>query len=168
MKYTEANIVFREVPDETTLAINISGCPVRCPSCHSKWLWNDVGSVLDEDTLLHLIEANKGITCVSLMGGDAEPDRVAVLLMAVRRKYGSRIKTCWYSGRDLETALRYVGPFALDYLKVGPYIDECGPLDNPNTNQRMYRIVNKVGSFGTMNTHYEDITYKFWPKGSEE
>lgn len=168
MKYTEATIVFREVPDETTLAVNISGCPVRCPSCHSKWLWDYVGSVLDEDTLLRLIEDNKGITCVALMGGDADPRRVAELLIAVRRKYGRGLKTCWYSGRDLETALRYVGPNALDYLKVGPYIESRGPLDNPRTNQRMYHIERREGPFGTIDTHYIDITSRFWQKTHQE
>jgi len=28
----------------------------------------------------------------------------------------------------------------LDYIKLGPYVEEKGGLDNPNTNQRFYRI----------------------------
>ena len=43
MKYYNYDVVFQEIPDETTLAINISNCPCRCPGCHSKFLWEDVG-----------------------------------------------------------------------------------------------------------------------------
>ena len=44
---------------------------------------------------------------------------------------------------------------AFDYVKVGPYIEARGPLNNPNTNQRLYH-------------HGEDITARFWHKGLEE
>ena len=163
MKYVETEIVFREVPDEVTLAVNISGCPVRCQGCHSPWLWKDYGRTLTEDRLFALIADNPGITCVALMGGDGEPDAVARLLMAVKERYGDAIKTCWYSGGSLEEARRHVGPRALDYLKVGPYIQSLGPLDSPTTNQRMYRVT-KTTVRGTVKVHYEDITERFRPK----
>ena len=42
----------------------------------------------------------------------------------------------------------------LDYLKVGPYVEEKGGIDNPNTNQRFYEIENgKIKN---------DITSMFW------
>jgi len=44
-----------------------------------------------------------------------------------------------------------------DYIKIGPYIEEKGPLNNPNTNQRLYE---KVGN------NHKDITYKFWKNDS--
>ena len=31
MKYLNHDVVFREFPDEVTLAINLTGCPNRCP-----------------------------------------------------------------------------------------------------------------------------------------
>ena len=34
LKYVNTGIVFQEIPDEVTLAINISGCPCHCPGCH--------------------------------------------------------------------------------------------------------------------------------------
>ena len=46
LKYTNTEIVFQEFPDETTLVFNISGCPVHCKGCHSKWLWEDTGTAL--------------------------------------------------------------------------------------------------------------------------
>ena len=37
LKYANFDIVFQEVPDEVTLAINISNCPNQCVGCHSKY-----------------------------------------------------------------------------------------------------------------------------------
>ena len=130
-------VVFREVPDEVTLAINISNCPVKCPGCHSSYLAQDIGEVLDKESLAVLIKRNPGISCVSFMGGDAEPAMVGDLAVEVK-KLDPSLKTCWYSGRDLEHAKGNLG--VLDFVKVGPYIDEFGPLDSPTTNQRFYKI----------------------------
>ena len=137
MKFVETMVVFREVPDEVTLAINISNCPVKCPGCHSSYLAQDIGEVLDNESLAMLIKSNPGISCVSFMGGDAEPDKVGDLAREVKRIDPS-LKTCWYSGRDLEHAGGNLD--VLDFVKVGPYIEELGPLDNPATNQRFYMI----------------------------
>ena len=48
LKYVDTKIVFREVPDEITLCINISNCPCHCKGCHSPYLAEDIGTVLDE------------------------------------------------------------------------------------------------------------------------
>lgn len=135
MKYVDTQVVFREVPDELTLAINISGCPVKCPGCHSSYLAQDIGEILDEESLQNLIDANPGITCVSFMGGDADPAYVSHLADRVKE---IGLKTCWYSGRDLTLAQPVIP--SLDFIKVGPYIDEFGPLDFETTNQRFYHI----------------------------
>ena len=137
MKYVETMVVFREVPDEVTLAINISNCPVMCPGCHSSYLAQDIGEELDKESLAVLVNGNPGISCVSFMGGDAEPAKVGELALEVKRLNPS-LKTCWYSGRDLEHAK--VNFEVLDFVKVGPYIEELGPLDSPTTNQRFYKI----------------------------
>lgn len=137
MKYVDTKVVFREVPDEITLAINISGCPVKCPGCHSSYLAQDIGDILDKDALKALISRNPGITCVSFMGGDADPAYVHELASWVHENYKG-LKTSWYSGRDLNHAQGVID--ALDFIKVGPYIDEYGPLDSETTNQRFYGI----------------------------
>ena len=142
MKYVDTKVVFREVPDEITLAINISNCPVRCPGCHSSYLAQDIGEPLTEDTLAELIKGNTGITCVSFMGGDAEPLLVGQYSRWIKSNYPG-LKTCWYSGRDLEHAKPNLD--TLDYVKVGPYIDEFGPLDSPATNQRFYAVLHEDG-----------------------
>ena len=156
MRYVDTRIVFREVPDEVTLAINISGCPVGCPGCHSSYLSADIGEILDEDSISGLIRENSGISCISFMGGDADPSYVAAMCNFVRTEFPG-LKTCWYSGRGLEQAKEVI-PF-LDFLKVGPYVESAGPLDSPTTNQRFYAI--RRGSDGTA---LDDITSRFLKK----
>ena len=155
MKYVDVKIVFQEIPDEITLAINISGCSVRCPDCHSKYLWEDIGESLNRDSLYTLINNNKGITCVAFMGGDSDVDYMQTLFYSVKSKYPN-LKVAWYSGVD--RLLTNVDTEYLDYIKVGPYIKDSGPLNNHNTNQRMY----KVHRTNEGSTLLINITNKFW------
>jgi len=154
LRYTETQIVFQEVPDEITLAINITGCPIRCTGCHSKHLWENTGEILDFESVEKLIASKPGITCLAFMGGDADPKSVSELSRHVKSKYG--LKTCWYSGQNTPQAEKYASSF--DFLKTGPYDEKYGPLDSKTTNQRFYRI--SYNPF-TESTELNDITYKF-------
>lgn len=161
LKYTTTQIVFREIPDEITLAINISGCPIHCPDCHSKELWKDKGKDLSQRTLMRLIEENEGITCVAFMGGDSDPSIIKMLAIVAVNNFPD-LKIAWYSGRD--SLPDNFGVYLFDYIKLGPYKKEYGPLNNPNTNQRMYKYTGEEVNdlvFG-----FKDITYKFWNKES--
>ena len=151
MKYVDTQVVFREVPDELTLAINISGCPVRCPGCHSSYLTQNIGEILDIASLDKLIDSNPGVSCISFMGGDADPSFVKELAEHVHSR---GLKTCWYSGRNLENARPVLE--ALDFVKVGPYIDEFGPLDYETTNQRFYKVDHRASGL-----ELTDWTHKF-------
>jgi len=151
LKYVNTGVVFREIPDETTLAINISNCPNRCPGCHSQYLWADVGEVLDEAALDALVaEVRDSITCVAFMGGDADTESVMRLADYVHSHYPA-LKVGWYSGRI--RLPKEVDRQKFDYIKIGPYLAHLGPLDSPTTNQRLYRKL-ADGSF-------EDITFRF-------
>lgn len=150
LKYLDTKVTFAEVPDEVTLCINITGCKNNCKGCHSPYLAEDIGKVLTLDVLEHLIRKNQGITCVSFMGGDSDTVRVDGLAEFVRKCFPS-LKVAWYSGRDELSEHIYISNF--DYIKLGHYDEECGPLSNPNTNQRMYKI-----SKGEL----IDITNRFW------
>ena len=153
IKYVETLVCFSEIPDEITLAINISGCPIRCPDCHSKYLWEDVGEPLNSDSLHHLIENHNGITCVAFMGGDSSPYEIKDLAMFVRVAY-PKLKIAWYSGRETIPNGIMLNLHDFDFIKLGPYKEEFGPLNSRITNQRMYRVHN-----GEL---LEDITNKFW------
>ena len=55
LKYYNYDIVFQEIPDEVTLAVNLTNCPNRCQGCHSPHLREDIGTVLDEAEIGKLI-----------------------------------------------------------------------------------------------------------------
>ena len=153
LKYVNHSIVFQEVPDEVTFAVNISNCPCNCIGCHSDFLKTDTGEILDEESLEKMISPYlPDITCVALMGGDAEPKEVQRLAQWLKGKYDSRLKTAWYSGR--QSLPEYIEKKAFNYIKLGPYIEGFGPLKQKTTNQRMY----KVDEHGEM----IDITSRFW------
>lgn len=154
LKYVNTDIVFQEIPDEVTFAINISGCPCRCPGCHSHYLWDDVGLPLDTAAIDDFISRLKAdITCIAFMGGDADPKGVNQLAQYVHEEY-PQLKVAWYSGRIRIPST--VSKTDFDYIKVGPYIRHLGPLSKPTTNQRLYRQ-DDDGTFA-------DITYRFWKK----
>lgn len=155
LKYQTAQIVFREVPDEITLAINISNCPMHCEGCHSPELWEDKGTVVSKEIISKLIEQNKGITCISFMGGDLDPNEIQELAKYI--KTISDLKVCWYSGKTIIADFDYS---MFDFIKIGQYIKELGGLDNPNTNQKFYKVVN-INKAGVTYFTLEDITYKF-------
>ena len=164
MKYVDVRIVFQEVPDEITLAINISGCTCHCEGCHSPYLAEDIGEVLDCEALDNLIKENLGITCICFMGGDASPSNINRLAEYVRANY-PKLKTAWYSGREHIADEIKLSNF--DYLKFGPYKKELGPLNSRTTNQRFYRVQHisyiNAGSGEWDSSHLMvDITSKFW------
>ena len=138
LRLASYDIVFQEIPGEVTLALNISGCPNRCPGCHSSHLQEDVGELLDDGLLEGLLEQyGKAVTCVCFMGGDGCPGEIERLARLIREK---GVKTAWYSGRDTLPAGFSVALF--DFIKLGRYDEKHGGLRSPSTNQRFYRVEN--------------------------
>ena len=155
LKYTDCLITFSEVPDEISLCINISNCPIHCSGCHSKELWGDIGQELTKTRIEDLLTSNHGVTCVCFMGGDAEPIEVNKLSEWVHEHYGNTIRTAWYSGRDSYPT--FIPDF--DYIKIGSYREDDGPINVKTTNQKMVKIHKDSTS---SHWYMEDITYKFW------
>ena len=87
LKFVDTKVVFQEIPDEVTLAINISNCPCHCEDCHSSYLAEDIGETLTTDKLRKLIDNNKGISCVAFMGGDSHPHLVHLFAMYIKGEY---------------------------------------------------------------------------------
>lgn len=151
LKYLNTQVTFAEVPDEITLCINITGCKNGCKNCHSSYLSEDIGNPLNKTVLSKLLEDNKGISCVSFMGGDR--DTIHIVALASWVKTHTNLKVAWYSGRQelSDIVARQLRWF--DYIKLGPYREEFGPLNSRTTNQRMYKV---------HDCELEDITSKFW------
>ena len=153
LRFIDTDIVFQEISDEVTLAVNLSGCPCRCPGCHSKHLWGDGGEPLTADAVEGLLKRSpKGVTCLSLMGGDAAPGEVNSLAKTLKKRF-PRLHLAWWSGRSLLSPAVSVSNF--DYIKLGPYLAHLGPLNSPRTNQRLYRVEGES---------LRDITSRFWRK----
>ena len=149
LKYVDTKVTFSEVPDEISLCINISNCPCQCKGCHSSYLAQDIGTELTFNEVRKLIKKNSGISCIAFMGGDSEPKRIDALASFVTNHY--QLKVAWYSGR--QELSNHIDLCNFDYIKLGPYKEEFGPLNSRTTNQRLYQI---------RNCKMLDITPRFW------
>lgn len=162
MKFVNTGVVFQEVPDEVTLSVNISNCPCHCMGCHSEYLWDDIGEPLNAMSMgVMLKDYADDITCVCLMGGDAETEEVNALAAWIRKTY-PKLKIGWYSGRkELNKDIKLRN---FDYIKLGPYVESMGPINKPTTNQRMYQVVPTKEEGKPTTYTLNDITSKFWKK----
>ncbi len=153
LKFVDSKVTFSEVPDRINLCLSISGCKNKCPGCHSSYLAEDTGEILDKEALKILLDANKGVNCLVFLGGGHAPDELNILAAFARNNY--RVEIALYTGYDV---MPMINPWLFDYVKVGRYIKELGALDSPTTNQKMYKL--KHGK----DLVFEDITYKFQNK----
>ncbi len=147
LKYYDTAIVFQEIPDEISLAINITNCPHRCENCHSAYLREDIGTELTFEEMWNLIKKHPDITCVLFMGGDSSHNDIVYLTNYIHNAFD--LKVAMYSGDDEidDRLLNY-----LDYYKYGSYQEDKGPLNKKTTNQKLLKITkDKI----------RDITYKF-------
>jgi len=152
LKFYNYDVVFQEIPDEVTIAVNITNCPNHCDGCHSPHLWNDVGTELDEESTDIIIRHySPNITCFCFMGGDREPESVNQLAKFIRKEF-PELKIGWYSGR--ESIPESIDLSNFDYVKLGKYDKSKGSLKENTTNQRLYKIGN--------DKNLEDITSRFW------
>lgn len=155
LKYVDTMVTFSEVPDEISLCIEISNCPCHCKNCHSSYLAEDIGEELNVNSLHKLISDNKGITCVAFMGGDADPLSVNAYASIIKEQFPN-LKVAWYSGR--QELSKEIDLQNFDAIKLGPYIEEFGPLNSKTTNQRFYKVNGK---------ELIDITSRFWKHETE-
>ena len=167
------SVVLEEIPDRLTLAVEVSNCRGNCPGCHSPFLREDVGEELTAEVIDRLVGDNFGVNCFLFLGEGRDPAALLALAAHVRSR---GLAVALYSGReDLEDALWE----AFDYVKVGPYRAECGPLNARTTNQRLYRALaegeeaisgaGNAPASGPVITragrHFADITARFWRRG---
>ena len=157
LKYNNYEVTFAEIPDEICLYITLTDCPIHCPECNSKWLWENTGTELNYEELERLIKENKGITCVVFGGGDGDLETLQDLLF-LEHLNERNIKFAFYSGsKNIHVNLLKF----LDYYKIGPFDTKYGPLNNLMTNQRLYKV-EKVETNFIDCADLIDITDKFW------
>lgn len=139
LKYCGYTVVMQEVPNEISLAINISDCPYKCKGCHSMYLWEYVGNYLIDEIDELLEKYNNLISCVCFMGGDQNQDELLSCLQKVKER---NLKTCLYTGNDNIDSISKEIIRNLDYIKIGRYIEELGGLSCETTNQKMFDLNN--------------------------
>jgi anaerobic ribonucleoside-triphosphate reductase activating protein len=153
MRYSGLQIVFQEIPDEISLALHVTGCPLRCKGCHSNDLWNaDQGIELDPRYFNQLIsQYSKYMSCVLFMGGEWELSTLISLIDIAKQR---QKKTALYTGLELSEVPEILKS-KLDYLKYGPYISTLGGLNSKTTNQRLLNLkTNEIlNSFFTEDTN---------------
>lgn len=140
------SVVMEEIPDRVSLAVDISNCRGNCIGCHSPFLKKDIGQELTTEVIDRLVADNFGVNCFLFLGEGRDPEALLDLADHVRSK---GLYAAVYSGRE-EVEEVFWDHF--DYLKLGPYRPECGPLNSLTTNQRLYRR--------TEEGKWEDITYR--------
>ena len=145
------DIVLEEIPDKVTLAVEISNCRGSCVGCHSPFLKDDIGVELTPRIIDKLIDDNFGVNCFLLLGEGRDPEALLRIAAHLRAAHPD-LERAVYSGRTEVEPEIYA---AFDYVKVGPYMAERGPLNEPTTNQRLYY-------------HGKDITSRFWHKGLDK
>lgn len=148
LKFKDSYIVFEEIPDRVSLAVNITNCQNNCIGCHSPELRLNNGEELTEAIIDKLIKENYGIDCFIFMGEGKDIGRLLELAKYIKHNYN--LKVAIYSGRN-NVEFDFYEVF--DYIKVGEYKEEFGPLNKETTNQRLYEITSN---------NVIDITYKFW------
>ena len=153
-----ASVVLEEVPDKISLAIDITNCRGFCEGCHTPFLRGDYGEELTPAAIDSLLEDNFGVNCFLFLGEGADPEALLALTQYLNRRYPD-LALALYSGLP-EIDGRFWKAF--DYIKTGPFIKERGPLDNPKTNQRMYRLERGKGLESAV-----DITSRFHRRGLE-
>lgn len=141
------DIVLEEIPGKVTLAVEISNCQGSCLGCHSPFLREDVGRELTSADIDSMIAENFGVNCFLFLGEGKDLKALLEIASYIKQRY-PLVELAIYSGREeVEEEIWQL----FDYVKIGPYIAEFGPLNEKSTNQRLYY-------------HREDITSVFWRK----
>ena len=55
IRFEKTMITFTEVPDEISLCINCTCCPLRCKGCFEPWLRENSGEILTKSKLSEIL-----------------------------------------------------------------------------------------------------------------
>jgi anaerobic ribonucleoside-triphosphate reductase activating protein len=149
--YASAGISELEIPNKKSLVIYISECSNNCEGCHTPYLHYKYGDELKEnfEILFQVYKNYFDILCILGEGKETIEDKEEIKYYCEYAHLNNK-EFCLYSGRvcDIEEWM-----INFDYVKLGSYKNEYGPLTSKSTNQRLLK--RNFNSF-------EDITYLFW------
>ena len=134
MKFYQYTVVFQEVPDEITLAFEITNCPHKCEGCHSPHLIDDIGTELTLKLFKQIVDKYFDLVSnIAFFGGEQYSEMIEMLAYA--KELGLKT-TLWTGSCSVERTISA----QLNYLKTGPYIEELGGLQEPTTNQKYINL----------------------------
>lgn len=140
MYYHDMQIALQEVPGQISICFSISGCQLKCPGCHSPFLWKEkYGEKLTQNIYLDILDRYKGLaTCVLFMGGEWHTQKLSKYLN-IAQKLG--YKTCLYTG---ETSVSKCILDELTWIKTGRWDSDLGGLDSAKTNQKFIEVASNT------------------------
>lgn len=152
---------FREFPGETSLLLNVAGCPNHCEGCHSEYLRLHKGTSIDKIMSIKTdMIFEEQYTCIGIMGDGGSFKDMYRLIEFIKKfykeYYNKEIKLGWYSGKDYVDLSESGIAQYFDYVKIGHYDEKYGPLDCATTNQIMLKQ--------TKPCIWENITKQMLPK----
>ena len=137
IRYLSADITFQEVPGEVSLVFSITGCPRRCPGCHSPELQQDLGLPLTAQVVREYCEKYQGMfNCVCFMGDGGDFEGIARLALEAKLQ---KKAVALYTGAERQDIPFYLLSL-LTFIKVGPYIEARGGLKSPDSNQQFFYL----------------------------
>lgn len=154
-------ITFSEIPNKVSVFLEMGGCRQKCKGCHSaEWLcthinqdfWTDL-----EDLKAYVTkEKNNGAQAVVIMGGTNNTGVTLPMIIETIKELSKILPVGLYSGLPVNARAHKILAKVLElkYLKVGNYIEQRGPLDNPKTNQKFF-------ARGVLLPNWHDMTYIF-------
>lgn len=136
-------ISMNEIPDHIAVAIELGNCSRRCKGCHSEWCRKKLPKAQWTEMEAIMMKVNKlvkqGADAIVLMGGTTNGISPEDLTRAINI-LNTYAPVGLYSGADFSSNIHsYLKRNAkLRWLKTGSFIQECGGLDSPTTNQRFF------------------------------
>ena len=130
-------VSFKEHPWYVNLTLFVDGCPRACKGCSWKGVKKDVHK-FNEDSFTQLLSnyQNK-VENVVFLGGDWLGKNLLPFI-DIAHLFG--FSACLYSGADDISEIDEDVLKNLEWLKVGSWKEEYGPLTSPTTNQRFYKL----------------------------
>jgi anaerobic ribonucleoside-triphosphate reductase activating protein len=133
------------------LVVFTQGCSIRCPGCHNPETWESNGGYEASvaDILSKVTECTTGLT----VSGGEPTDQALEVLQLLRKAKQMGLNTTMYTGLTMEQFIdKHYNEIILDeldYIKVGPYVDELRCTSKGmtgSTNQKLYAVKEVDGS----------------------
>lgn len=142
MKISSIETSFLDYPSKTTLLVFMSGCSLNCEGCQNPALKNpSLGYDVDVEYLISEYKKRELCNSITFSGGD--PLYQTDPLIYFCKKLSKITKIGIYTGHSLsdvpEELFKYIS-----FLKTEPYIEKRGGLDDNNTNQKCWDIINGI------------------------